>query len=137
MATIPTFTATPRSSGVQILPADASALKTVFTPGASGSKVTALIATSSDTVSRDVTLGVTRSAIFYPLCTVTIPITAGQVAATAAVNFLSSTNAPGLPVDNDGQVYLFLASTDILQVKSLTTVTAAKELDFNCFGADF
>lgn len=134
----PVFPQTPQSSKVQILPADASNLKTLYTGGANGSKVTAAIVSSSDTSTRDVQIGITRSATFFPLCTITVPINAGQVAGTPPINLLNPVNCPGLPIDNDGQVYVYLSSaSDLLQVKSLTTVTAAKELDFNSFGADF
>lgn len=134
----PALPQTPKSAKIQILPADTSALKTAYTGGSNGSKITAVMVASTDTSARDVQVGITNTSIFYPICTVTIPITAGFVAGTPVVNMLSAANAPGLPVDNDGQVYIYLTSaSDTLQVKSLTTVTAAKEIDVNVFGADF
>lgn len=134
----PALPQTPKSSKQQILPADTTTLKTLYTGGANGSKVTSVIATSSDTASRDVTIGITRSGTFYPLGTFTVPIAAGQVAGTPAVDLLSPSVIAGLPVDNDGQPYIFLSdATDLLQAKALTTVTAAKEIDINAFGADF
>lgn len=140
MAVQPTgsFPQTPKNGNVQILPADASALKTIYTGGANGSKIVALFVTSSDTAARDVTWGITLGGVFYPLGTVTIPITAGQVNSAAAVNLLDVTKTPGLPLDSDGNPYVFLASASYtLQIKSLTTVTAAKELDVSAFGADW
>lgn len=128
----------PKNAKVQILPADGLGLKTIYTGGANGSKITAVIVTSSDTAARDVTIGITRTAVFYPLGTFTVGTTAGQAAATVAVNGLSSAVVVGLPIDNDGQTYIFLTdASDTLQVKALTTVTALKELDFTAFGADF
>jgi hypothetical protein len=131
----PVYPQTPKNGHVQILPADASGLKTLYTAGSNGSKITAVICSSTDTSARDVSVGVTRSAVFYALGTTTVAITAGTIAATAAQDMF--TGIPGLPIDNDGQVYIFIESGDTFQVKSLTTVTAAKELDFNCIGADF
>lgn len=134
----PALPQTPKSAKVQILPAGTTAVQTLYTGGSNGSKVTAVIVSSSDTSARDVQLGITNTAVFYPLCTVTIPITAGQVTGTAPVNMLSITNLPGLPVDNDGQPYIYLTSaSDVLGIKSLTTVTTAKEIDVTAFGADF
>lgn len=117
---------TPKRGMVQIANADASALKTVATAGANGSKVSSLILSSSDTSARDVQWGVSRSGTFNPVATVTIPITAGQVSGTPPVDLFSSTNAPGLPVDNDGQPYILMESGDTLDIKALTTVTSTK-----------
>lgn len=132
------FPQAPKTGNVQILPADASGLKTVYTGGANGSKVMGLMATSSDTAARDVTWGVTVGAVFYPLGTVTIPITSGQIAAAPAVNLLDIAKSPGLPLDSDGNPFVFLASASYtLQIKALTTVTAAKEIDVTAMAADW
>ena len=126
---------TPKHGLVQIANGDASNLKTVVTAGASGSKVTGVIASSSDTSAKDVQIGVSRSSTFYPLATATIPITAGQVAGTPGIDLLSY--IPGLPVDNDGQRYLYLESGDTLDAKSLTTVTTAKLISLHSVHGDF
>lgn len=132
------FPQNPKNGNVQILPADTTTLKTLYTGGTNGSKITGLIGTSSDTTARDVTWGITVSSVFYPMGTITIPVTAGQVNSVPAVNLLDLTKTPGLPLDSDGNPYIFLASASYaLQVKSLTTVTTAKELDFNAIGADW
>jgi len=133
----PALPQNPVSGKVQILPADTSSLKTVATGGTNGTKIVALIASSTDTTARDVQWGITRSAVFYPIATKTVPITSGFVAGTPSVALLNVTDAPGLPLDADGQPYLFLQSGDTLQAKSLTTVTTAKEIDLQAMGADF
>lgn len=132
------FPQNPKNGNVQILPADASGLKTIYTGGANGSKINALMVTSSDTAARDVTWGITIAAVFYPLGTVTIPITAGQINSAPAVNLFDLTKTPGLPLDSDGNPYVFLASASYtLQAKTLTTVTAAKEIDISALAADW
>lgn len=135
----PVFVQTPKNYKVQILPADATGLKTIATGGANGTKITSLMATSSDTVARNVTWGITTGGVFFPLGTVQVPITAGQVDLTnPAVNLFNPTFLPGLPQDSDGNPYVLLSGTgDTLQIKSLTTVTAAKEVDVVAIGADF
>jgi hypothetical protein len=134
----PVFVQTPKNYKVQILPADASNLKTIATGGANGTKIVGLMVTSSDTAARDVTWGITTSAVFFPLGTVTIPITSGQVNSAAAVNLMDLTKTPGLPLDGDGNPFVFLSSaSDTLQIKALTTVTAAKEIDITAIGGDF
>lgn len=131
----PVFPQTPKSSKVQILNADASNLKTAYTGGSNGSKITGLIAASTDTSARDVQIGITNGGTFFILYTVSVPIGAGTVAGTPPVDLL---NVTGLPIDNDGQKYLYLQSaSDTLQVKALTTVTTAKEIDINAIGSDF
>jgi hypothetical protein len=135
----PVFPQAPKSYKIQILPADASGLKTIATGGTNGTKINAIVVTSSDTVARNVTWGITTGGVFFPLGTISIPITAGQVDLTnVAVNLLDISKTPGLPIDADSNPYIFLSSaSDTLQIKSLTTVTAAKEIDITAFGADF
>jgi hypothetical protein len=136
MATSPFFFGTPKNSKVQILPADASGLKTVVTGAANGTKVVSLIAASSDTAARDVTWGITKSTVFYPHGTKTVPVNAGSIAATPPVNLMDPAVTPGLPVDNDGNPYVFLENGDTLQVKSLTTVTTALALSISANHGD-
>jgi len=137
MSTSPSFFATPNVGIAQIANADASAYKDLFTAGASGSKVVAITAASDDaSLAHVVQLSLVRSATVYPLGAVNVPISAGSVSGTPAVDLLQSNVIPGLPVDNDGQRYLFLMSGDKLQVKSLSTMTAAKLLSVVAIGAD-
>lgn len=132
------FPQSPKNGNVQILPADASALKTVYTGGANGTKIVSLIATSNDTSARDVTWGITVAATFYPMGTVAIPITAGSINSAPAINLFDLNRTPGLPLDSDGNPYIFLASASYtLQIKALTTVTAAKEIDISAVAADW
>jgi hypothetical protein len=134
----PVFVQTPKNYKVQILPADTSNLKTIATGGTNGTKVHSIVVSSNDTASRDVTWGITTAAVFFPMGTVTIPITAGFIAATPAVQLLDLTKTPGLPLDGDGNPYVLLSSaSDTLQIKSLATVTAAKEIDVTALGGDF
>jgi hypothetical protein len=132
------FPQKPKNYKVQILPADASGLKTVATGSADGTKIVAIMVASTDTAARDVQFGITTGGVFFILGTVTIPITAGFVTGVPAVNLLDLTKTPGLPRDNDGNTFILLSSaSDTLQVKALTTVTAAKEIDVTAIGADW
>lgn len=135
MAAAPVFFVTPKTPVVQILPADALALKTLHTP-TNPTKVTAVMATSSDTASRDVTLYVTKGGVDYPLGTVNIPITAGTITATPAVNLLDPAKIPGLPIDSDGQRYLLLEAGAVLKAAVLVAVTAAKAINLVAVAAE-
>ena len=86
MATAPIYVGTPKIGVVQCLPADTTTAKTVYTAGASGSKLVSLVATSTDTAARIFTVAIVRSAVSYPVTTVTVPITAGNDGTTASVN---------------------------------------------------
>ena len=122
----PVFVQTPKLGVIQIANADASANKTVATGGTNGSKVTSLTLASTDTSARIVLVGVARSGTTYNLGAVTVPITAGTDGVTLTINAFSPLVIPGLPVDNDGQPYLFLSASDTLVVNASTTVTSGK-----------
>jgi hypothetical protein len=121
-----TFVRQPQNGKVQIANADAQAQKTVYTAGASGSKVTSLVAQSTDTSARDVQISITNGGTSFPLGVVTVPIGAGNSGSVPAVNLLNAAELPGLALDSDGNPYIHLISGDTLTVSALTTVTAAK-----------
>lgn len=129
--TTPTFPKQPQNGKVQIANADASNQKTVYTAGGSGSKVTALIAVSTDTSARDVQVSITNGGTSYPLGTVSVPIGAGNSSAANAVDLLNLLNLPGLPVDSDGNHYLHLISGDTLTASAQSTVTSGKLVTIN------
>lgn len=133
----PTYPFQPQINRVQILPADASGYKTCYTAGTNGSKIVAVIATSIDGTARDVTLSITNGGTSYELGTKSVTIQAGTVTGTPAVNLLDTTVIIGLPTDSDGNPFLYLISGDTLQVKALTTVTAAKYISVHVIAADF
>lgn len=120
----PVIVQTPKIGLTQILPADTTAAKTVIVVGANGAKVTGLIATSTDTAARTIQISVVRSAVSYLLGSTTVAIAAGTDGTNLSSNLLST--IPGLPIDNDGQSYLYLETGDTLTVASTVTVTAAK-----------
>lgn len=134
----PAFVQVPKNYKVQILPADTNALKTVATGGTNGTKIVSLVVTSSDTTNRDVSWGITTGGTFWPMGTTTVLATAGTVNNVATTNLFNATNSPGLPVDGDGNFFVFLSGTsDTLQIQSTSTVTTAKSLNVTAMGADF
>lgn len=138
LTTTPVFPQTPKNSKVQILNADAQAQKTIYTGGANGTKVIGLVAQSTDTSARDVQISITRGGTSYPLGTVTVPIGAGNSGTVPSVNMLGNTQLPGLPIDSDGNPFLFLLDqNDVLTASALVTVTSGKIITLTAFGADF
>jgi hypothetical protein len=133
----PVFVQTPKNTQITILPADASTQKTLVTAGANGTKVVAIQFTSTDTSARVVNVNITRSAVTVLVGAVNLPTLCGTDGVTPAVDGMGVTLNPGLPIDNDGQKYVFLQSGDTLQINSQTTVTAAKTITATAIHADF
>jgi hypothetical protein len=114
---------TPTRGVVQFLQGTDSAgtYKTVYTaqapgPAASnGARCNALWLTTDDTVPHLVTVQLTNGGIRYGGTAVLTIASAGYVNAVPAMNLLSPTLWPGLPLDSDGNPYLQLASGDTLQ----------------------
>src|SRR5574340_560924 len=125
----PIFPQTVKNYVAQILNADASNLKTLCTGATNGSKIESITVASTDTAARDLQLVMTISAVDYILATVSIPANSGNTNALAAVDILRSALWPGLSYDSNGNKILYVASGAVLKVKSLATVTAAKEID--------
>lgn len=125
------------SKAVQILPADTTSLKTLFTAGLNDSDVKAITVTSDDTSVRVVKLYITRSGTDYQLGAVSIPAASGNDGSAPAVDLINSTILPGLPIDSAGKRYLSLSYGDVLKVATTTTVTAAKTVTVSAFGQDY
>ena len=123
-----TYVQLPKCGLAQILPADTTARKTLITASADGNKVVAISAINTEVISdRLLQFWVSRGGVFFLLNTVNVPLTSGSVATVAPVNIFA--NWTGLPVDNDGQKYLYLESGDVLSVASTGTVATLKEVD--------
>lgn len=135
----PSLPQNPRHQSVQVTTGTGSStLVGLQTGGSNGTKITSVMVSNGDSTANTVTVGITTAAVFYPLATVSLPANAGTSSATPAVALLSTTNIT-LPVDNDGQQYIFLnSSLDTLQVKAaLVPSSAGSAISFHAFGADF
>lgn len=117
----------------------AGTLKTIFTPGANGSKVGAILATSEDgTADHLVNMYLTRSAEDFLLNAKNVPMASGAGGSVPSVDMFGDTSlVQGLPLDADGQPYLFLEPDDLLKAKFTTALTAGKRLTLMVIGADF
>jgi hypothetical protein len=136
----PVFIQTPNLAVNTITTTTGTASVTVMTAGVNGSKVVALTAQNNTTVASIITLSVsTGGGTAKRLGASSVALSTDNTG--AATDLLSGTIVPGLPVDNDGQKYLFLPSTSYsLQVAAsatLSTVTASKSVDFTAVYGDF
>lgn len=119
----------------------AGTYKTLFTAGTDGSKITGIVASSTDgSATHVLTLVLTRSATDYIIGSYTIPINSGTSGSAVNVDLLNGGPANlivGLPVDNDGQKYLFLESGDTLRATFATALTSSTRINIITIGADF
>jgi hypothetical protein len=136
MSASPIFLGTVKSPGARILPADSTNLVTLWTPGANGSKVLTIGASSTDTSDRDVAFYLTKGGVDYLLGTIKIPLNSGNANNIPSVDVLAHPNLPAIRLDADGARYLWLEVNAVLRAKALVAVTAAKEIDFFMYGGD-
>lgn len=119
----------------------AGTYKTIHTAGSNGSKVTGInVVTDDGSASHVLTLALTRSAVNYGIGSYTLPVNSGTDGSTAGVNLLAggpSSLVAGLPIDNDGQAYLYLESGDTLRMTFATALTSAKRIDVVTIASDF
>lgn len=139
----PVFVQTPKITPQNFVQGTDSAgtYKTIYTAGANGSKITAImVATDDGSATHVLSLALTRSATDYLFGAYTLPVSSGTDGSTAGIDLLRggpNTLIPGLPVDNDGQRYLFLESGDTLRLTFATALTASKRINVVTVGADF
>ena len=131
------FTQTSKLSGVKILPADTTALKTLFTAGSNDAIVKAINVQSTDTAARVVQLWVNDGVTDFLIGAVNIPLRSGDTGAVATIDLLGGTLMPSLPYDANGKRVLLLPAGYILKVNSQATVTAAREITFVCMAEDY
>src|SRR5271166_3293192 len=102
----------PQNGKVQINNAAGQAQQTVYTAGGNGSKVSSLIAVSTDTSARDVQISITNGGTSYPLGTVSVLAGAGNSSGVTSVNLLDPSKLLGLAYDSDGNPFIHLVSGD-------------------------
>jgi hypothetical protein len=130
-------TQTPRAYKAQITSSSGTTPVSLVTPGANGTKVVSIICSNTDTSAYNVTFAVVRSSATYLLGTIAVGPNAGNTSGAPPVSILNTTNIPGIPQDSDGNPYLFLESSDMLQMVNGSTITAGKAISCHTVAADF
>jgi hypothetical protein len=136
----PIFPVTINNTSVQILPADTTTLKTIYTGATNGSRLENILVTNTDTAAASVVqVYAVISATNHLLGTVNVPISSGNLIAVPSVNLLSYSGNLGnlLNRDANGNTYLYVASGTIIKVAVTVAVNAGKILDFFAQGGDF
>lgn len=133
----PVFTQTPKLALVQITNAMGTTAQTLYTCGANGSKLIAIIAATTDTGANTLQISLSRSATTYLLTTQTVALSSGNVAGVPNVNLLTATAVPGLPYDSDGNPFIYCQSGDTILAGATVAIGAAKLLSVWAVVADF
>jgi len=131
---------TPKLFPQQYSTADSTGVnKTIATGSPNGTKIAGLWANNSDAGgSHAVTVQLQRSGINYGGVLTTIPTSAGFANGVPPVNLMAPAIWPGLPVDSDGNPFIFLQSTlDLLVAIYSTGLTAGAVLNVTGVGGDF
>jgi hypothetical protein len=134
------FTQNLKLSGVKILPADTTTLKTLFTAGTDDSVVKAINVQSTDTAARIVYLYVNDgvNATDFMIGSVNIPLRSGDTGLVASIDLLGGTLLPSLPYDANGKRILPLPAGYILKVSLQTgAVTTDKAITFVCMAENY
>lgn len=133
----PVFPQTILSPVVQILPADTTSLKTIYTAGSNGGVVMAILVGSTDTSSKDIQFYLTIGGTDYLLSTLAIAANSGFTNSVPMISVFASTQFANMLVDVNGNKALYMTAAAVLKVKALTTVTAAKAINIIAQCGDF
>ena len=147
VTTVPIYPQTVQTEGASFT-ASPLTYKIIYTGGANGSKVTGIICSSTDTAVAHLMTVFVNTVSASVLCSttatdctssaaVTVPINAGIANTVPAINFMSPTNWPGLPVDSDGNPYIYLTSAQSIQATYATALTSSTQVSCVAIGADF
>lgn len=128
---------TPKNGKFNWLNANGTTQETVYTAGSNGSKIISIIATQDSPTILTFNLFIVNGGTDYLLGFVTVPADAGSSIVIPAVNVLQAAQFPGLPVDSDGNVFLFLVSGDTIQAQLQTAVASPYQANIIAFGGDF
>ncbi len=135
--TSPIFGLTPKTQGTQFVLADSTGAKTIYTAGASGSRILSIFAQTSDTAVNNVGLNiqVAGSGTAFPIGGKQVTALAGLLASppTADINLLDPTQLLGLLPDGSLQ----LGALDVLSAQVLAAVTTNKTLTIVVIAIDY
>lgn len=122
-------TDTIKTPGVSFANADGTTAKTLYTAAADDAIVKSIMVTSNDTSTVNVKVIINDGSTDRIIGTVAVATLSGTSGSAAAVDLLSSSLLPGLPLDQNGKRVLPLQGTHVLKVAPLVAVTAAKTVD--------
>lgn len=133
MAAAPIFPVTIVNASTTLNNASGTTAVTIFTAGASGSRIDAVTATSTDTANRDAQVLAGGNLVG----TIAVPLAAGTASTTPSKSVMADANLT-LPVtDPYGNKVIYLAAGQTLQILMPVAITAAKQIVFTVMGGSF
>lgn len=133
----PIFPQTINNTFVQILPADTTTKKTVYTGGTNGSKVEKILLTNTDTNAYTLNWYITSGGTDYLIGTVSCPLSSGNTTSAPTFDLFANSNFFTGARDACGNPYIYLNNGAVLKVASTGTVTAAKAISVYAQGGDY
>jgi hypothetical protein len=137
VSNLPIFPVVLQNSAVQILPADTTALKTIFTAGVNGSKIETINIASDDSAAKTLNLYISDGTTNYQLSQFNIPATSGFTTTNPSVGLMTQTQMPTLNYDSNGNRYIYLKANWLLKANVTAAMTAAKTMHIVTFAEDF
>jgi hypothetical protein len=130
MATQPQFASVPNTTGAQILNADGTTAKTVWTAGASGGLIQFVTLCSTNTAAVALVFELVIGATTHLLGRISIPSTT----TIASLGPWTSDYLPGLPSADPSAP---LEAGAVLKARVETAVASGKQIDIVAFGGDY
>ena len=139
---LPIFPSTLLSSPTQFTNSTSTSTPTsILAAQTNGAKIEAILVASNDTSARDINLYVNVSATNYFIGCVSIPAGAGTIDTVPAVNLLTALSTGAallpLPVDANGNRYLYASSATSITAAPGTTITSTKLINLVVIGGAF
>lgn len=136
MASSPSFISAPKNPTASFANADSTNFKSVYTAGASGTRIDSLIASNSDTTNAYMLqIALQKSGVDYVIGEVNLPAGSGTNGSQKSVAVLNTTDIPGLTYTESGALYL--ETGVILRARVKTTVAGANTVQLSGFGGDY
>lgn len=134
MAAAPIYTASINITGTRYIDSDSTNYKTIYTPGASGSRVHAIMLNSNDSVEHYVTFAVDQSAVQYVLGTAYVAAKPATGFSHGSANVLDPDVWTWLDINS---IAIHLPSGTTLQLKMDVAVSASQSVDVVVLGGDY
>jgi hypothetical protein len=135
--TLTYFTKDLRAKPTSFQNSDGTTAKQIFDPSIEGSRVDAIIITSTDTVARTCILQINNGGTISALGHIAVPAGAGTDGSTSAVSGLNTGNLPWLKKDANGNPYINLNYGMNLEIYMQVAVTATKQVSITVLGANY
>lgn len=112
--------------------------KAVYTAGAYGGIVQSLMISSNDTAAVNAIIYKLDGAVVKHLGIVNIPIGAGTNGTVANINAFAGSGSTliGLPIDSNGNYYIYMKPNEVLKIAVLAAMTANKVIWATSQGLD-